>query len=405
MTPHKYCPGCGQSNNEDARFCGRCGAVFPQAQPTPAKRPWWLAGVVAALAALLLIATWFIRPDFLPFFAGEVSGETAVPPSALSITATAWAMVASSLPTTTATATTPVVVDSETSVAVLPTATQTAVATATPTFIPTATASPTATSTPTSTPTNIPPDRPADSGPERLEIGRSVQDRPIEIVRIGNGPNTVIFVGGLQAGFAPSTVQIAETSAAYFGQNIAQIPPEVTLYIVLSAGPDNQRDPGQLAGRLNANRVDLNRNWDCEWRRDALWRNEVVPGSGGNAPFSEPETASLAAFILEKAPVAVVFWQALFRDRDGKGLVSAGACGLRTQVSAPLATAYGRGAAYNIGDFERTTGQIVNGDATNWLDNQGIPAVSVLLTDYQRVNDWEAHLQGMLAVLQLSTGQ
>jgi eukaryotic-like serine/threonine-protein kinase len=402
MTSLKYCPGCGQSNHADARFCGQCGALFPTVQPAPAKRPWWLVGVVAALG-LLLIAIWFVRPGFLPFFARAGAGETAVSPAPLSLTATAWAVAASSLPT--ATATEPAIVATETSVVVLPTATQTAVATATPTLIPTATALPTATSTATSTPTNVPPDRSTDPGPERLEIGRSVQDRPIEVVRIGNGPNNVIFIGGLQAGFAPSTVQIAETSATYFSQNIAQIPPEVTLYIVLSAAPDNPRDPGQLAGRLNANKVDLNRNWDCEWRRDALWRNEVVAGSGGNAPFSEPETASLAAFILEKSPVAVVFWQALFRDRDGKGLVSAGACGLRTQVSAPLATAYGRGAAYNIGDFERTTGQIVNGDATNWLDNQRIPAVSVLLTDYQRVTDWEAHLQGILAVLQMSAGR
>jgi hypothetical protein len=96
--------------------------------------------------------------------------------------------------------------------------------------------------------------------------------------------------------------------------------------------------------------------------------------------------------------VAVIFWQALFPRPHNKGLVSAGACGLRTQVSAPLATAYGQGAAYNIGDFERRTGQIVNGDATNWLDSEGIPAASVLLTHYERVDDWEAHLQGILAV-------
>lgn len=401
MAKFKYCPSCGQSNNADAHFCGQCGDLFPPPQPVTAKPPWWLFVGVAAGFGVLLIAVWLIQPGFLPFFVGDTAGGTAVSTGPLSLTATARAIAASSVAT--ATATEPAGIDEVTHVMVLPTATQTAVstATATPTLLPTATASPTATPTPTA----LPPDRPTDSGPERLEIGRSVQDRPIEVIRFGNGVNNVVFIGGLQSGFAPSTVQIAETSAAYFSQHLDQIPPEVTLYIILSASPDNPRDPGQLGGRLNANRVDLNRNWDCEWRRDALWRNEVVPGSGGTAPFSEPETTSLAAFIQEKSPVAVIFWQALFRDRDGKGLVSAGACGLRTQVSALLATTYGRGAAYNIGDFERTTGQIVNGDATNWLDNQGIPAISVLLTDYQRLNDWEAHLQGMLAVLQMSARQ
>ena len=399
-----FCPNCGHQVAARAAFCGNCGYHLTIAETSQVSRRRGLLSLTiffVIVIAILFGGLFLFQPDFLQTFT-NIGADTTVSVTQIPTTSTEIG-AANNNPLLLQTETTaPLLASSATKTATpLPSptvavATATATATAAQTPIPTLTPTSTLSPTPTTTP---------HPGPERLEIGRSVQARPVEAVRIGTGPNSVIFVGGLQAGFAPSTVRIAQTSADYFSQHMDLIPPEVTLYFIISAAPDNPLDPGSLSGRLNANGVDLNRNWGCEWRRDALWRNNPVPGSGGTAPFSEPETASLAAFIEEVAPVAVIFWQALFRDRSGKGLVSAGACGLRTQVSAPLATAYGQGAAYNIGDFERRTGQIVNGDATNWLDSEGIPAASVLLTHYERVDDWEAHLQGILAVLQLSAEQ
>jgi hypothetical protein len=230
-------------------------------------------------------------------------------------------------------------------------------------------------------------------GPEQVEVGRSVQNRAIEAIRFGSGANTIIFIGGLHAGFAPSTVLMAQQAANYFERNPQEIPANATVYIILSASPDSPNAPGQLAGRLNANGVDLNRNWDCRWAQNATWRNQTV--SGGLFPNSEPETQALINFIQQTGADAVVFWEALAAN----GLSSAGACGDRSLVSGNLALTYGLAAGYPVADFENLTNQELNGDGTNWLDLQGIPAIAVLLTDYETV-DWNSNLAGMQAVLE-----
>jgi hypothetical protein len=58
-----------------------------------------------------------------------------------------------------------------------------------------------------------------------------------------------------------------------------------------------------------------------------------------------------------------------------------------------------------VRDFEILTQQTVNGDSTNWLDDQEIPAISVLLQDYALLRDWEENLAGILAVIEAATDE
>lgn len=204
----------------------------------------------------------------------------------------------------------------------------------------------------------------------------------------------IIFIGGLHAGFAPATVSLAQNALDYFTDNPERIPATAMLYIITNANPDSPNAPGELNGRLNANQVDLNRNWDCRWDRDAKWRGNVVNGSGGPAPFSEPETQALRNFILSLNPQAVVFWEA----RATNGLSAAGACEGGPQVSQPVAQTYGIAAGYPVEDFEILTNQELNGDGSNWLDSQGVPAIAILLPEYTSM-DWNNNLAGMLATL------
>jgi hypothetical protein len=164
------------------------------------------------------------------------------------------------------------------------------------------------------------------------------------------------------------------------------------VYIVKNLNPDSIYDPGKLPGRLNGNGVDLNRNWDCSWARDTEVLGRFISGVGGNSPFSEPETSSLYNLIMSTGPEAVVFWGA-----RGK-MSSPGSCGRNSAVSFPLAREYGVAAGYRVQDYETIAGAI-NGDATNWLDKQGIPAITVLLPDYSDA-DWNNSRAGILAVLQ-----
>lgn len=259
---------------------------------------------------------------------------------------------------------------------------------------PRPTAAPTRTPRPTPRPSPTTAGPVADLGPELIEIGRTALGTPVEAVRFGDGDRVIVFVGGMHAGFAPATVALAQEAIAYFSHNPDEVPDGVTLFIVISASPDTTRAPGELAGRLNSNRVDANRNWGCDWTTDARFRGEVIPGSGGESEFSEPEVIALRDFILNNGAAAVVFWEA----RAEGGLVSPGNCGSRTEVSSRLASTYGAAAGYRVADFEIITNQELNGDSTNWLDSIGVPAISVLLPSYEST-DRSDNLEGMRAVL------
>ena len=277
----------------------------------------------------------------------------------------------------------------ELSLALMTPDTATPTATATPT--PTATATPTLTATATSVPETPLPQ------PETHEIGASAQGTPIAAVSFGAGENALIFVGGMHAGYAPASVELAQMSISYFSENPQAIPENVTLYVVPNLNPDSPPAPGRLLGRLNGNGVDLNRNWDCRWQEEAQWN--ATPVSGGPAPFSEPEVSAMADFITERQATAVVFWEA----RSADGLVSPGRCETNSPlVSAELAQIYGAASGYQVADFERLTEQEVTGDGTNWLDKEGVAAIAVLLREYDSLEEeeWDNNLAAMLAVLE-----
>ena len=205
-------------------------------------------------------------------------------------------------------------------------------------------------------------------------------------------------MGGLHAGFAPGSVSVAQRTITHFSENLEEIPAETTVYVITSLSPDSPYDPGELPGRFNIRGVDINRNWECNWTRNARVLGRTVNGSGGSAPFSEPETSALLDLINETQPKAVVFWEA----KATGGLSSPGSCGTRTAVSGSLAQAYGLAAGYKVADFEQLTNQQITGDASNWLDKESIPAIAVLLPEYTAV-DWDNNLAGIRAVIRESS--
>lgn len=359
MQDRRLCPICNHSNRADARFCGSCG------HPLPGKlnRRWlWLVGLLF-VPALAFFLWGQLRVNEAPNRQSSAATHLTIP-------------VQSPTPTKTLVAT----------------PSSTVQLTSTPDPRPTNTQRPTGTPHPTITPR--PPTATPGTSPQTITYGQSINGRALEAIRIGNGAKAVILIGGLHAGFAPGSVTVAQQAATYFSRNLSELPRSITLYIIPNANPDSPTDPGELRGRLNARSVDLNRNWDCRWTANPEWRNQTVNGAGGVAPFSEPETAALRDFILARDPVAVVFWEA----RATNGLVSPGSCGMRPRVSSSVAGIYGLAAGYNVANFEDLTSQELNGDSTNWLDEQGIPAISVLLPTYSDA-DWQSNLAGIRALL------
>lgn len=187
--------------------------------------------------------------------------------------------------------------------------------------IPTWTATASPVPSPTSiqlpnTPTPIPP-TPAPSitplQPGRLiVIGRSVDKRPIEVVRFGSGPNARLVVAGVHAGEGLPGITLADHLIEHLQKNPQVVPDDASLYILRSLNPDGEALASDPESRLNAHGVDLDRNFDANWKE--TWATGACPtpeGSAGEAPGSEPETQALADFIQERGIQALVVYDVL----------------------------------------------------------------------------------------------
>lgn len=273
-----------------------------------------------------------------------------------------------------------------------------------PTPRPSATATPTASATPNplfTTPTlEAPPDETLDPAiltqialeqtatlaPNESLIGRSVEGRRIVAHRLGNGPQTILLVGGIHGGWESNTVTLANALVEHFQAELGEIAPDVTLVIVPALNPDGLVLGRTAEGRFNGAGVDLNRNWGCDWAIDATWQDVAV--DPGDQPFSEPESAALADYILLNAPTAVIFYHSAANG------VFAGACD-GDHGSQTLGHVYGQAATYPSDG--RFTAYRVTGDASNWVDGQGIPAITVELQSWTDP-EFERNLAGVMAV-------
>jgi hypothetical protein len=283
-----------------------------------------------------------------------------------------------------------------------PTPTHTPVPTVTETAVPTSTPviqRPSATPLPTNTP---PATATTPANAITQTVGLSVQQRPIVDYQFKNGPNHIVFVGGMHGGYEWNTILLAYEAIDYYQANLDLIPDSITLHIIPSANPDGQFlvtgsaerfaptnvISDTLPGRLNGNGVDLNRNWACNWRADALWRDQWV--DGGSEAFSEPETAALRDYLLALQPKAVIFWHSALNAAIAAG------CPNTHRPSYELATVYGIASGYPI--YEAFTSYVITGDASDYLTTQGISSMTVELINHDDT-DWRQNLGGITAVL------
>lgn len=237
-------------------------------------------------------------------------------------------------------------------------------------------------------------------------IGKSVEGRDIKAFTFGKGDNKVLFVGGLHGGYEWNTSLVAYQVMDYLKANPQAIPEGVQVTVIPVANPDGLSkvvDPSgaftaaditatqavQVSGRYNANKVDLNRNFDCQWQATGKWQSTTV--SGGSAAFSEPESLALKNFVEAQNPSAVIVWY------SAAGGVYSSACGGSVSAeTATLTSLYAKASGYPAHtsfDYYETSGDMVN-----WLAKNKIPAISVLLTDHTGT-DWSMNQKGIDAVL------
>lgn len=237
-------------------------------------------------------------------------------------------------------------------------------------------------------------------------IGKSVEGRDIGVYHYGTGDTELLFVGGIHGGYEWNTVLVAYELMDYLEANPDVVPENMKVTVIPVLNPDGLDEvvdtdgrfsasdvPSEIAqtvqGRFNANDVDLNRNFDCNWQSTGTWQNTTV--SGGTEAFSEPESQAMKAYIEAHNPKAVVVWY------SAAGGVFASSCnnGVLPETSTltkVYATASGY-KAYNDFNFYDITGDMVN-----WLAKKNIPAISVLLTTHTGT-EWSKNKSGIEALI------
>lgn len=237
-------------------------------------------------------------------------------------------------------------------------------------------------------------------------IGTSVGNRDITAYHYGTGSKEVLFVGGIHGGYEWNTSLVAFELMDYLKANPSTIPASVKVTVIPVLNPDGlakvvgtadrftaanvpTSNDVVVSGRFNSNGVDLNRNFDCDWKATGVWMN--TPVSGGTSAFSEPESLAFKNYVEAHNPAAVVAW---FSSAGG---VFASNChnGILPETKALMntfATASGY-KAYDSYDFYALTGDMVN-----WLAKKNIPGISVLLTNHQDT-EWSKNLAGIKAVI------
>jgi hypothetical protein len=240
-------------------------------------------------------------------------------------------------------------------------------------------------------------------------VGFSVQERPIELVRLGHGERWFVLLGALHGGHECNTSGVVEGVLDHFVAEPDNLPVNVTLY----AFPLINQDGCAANTRSNANGVDLNRNWDTpDWRADAETPAGVVTGSGGPYPFSEPETQLLRDRLLNlqaTSPTGSLVVISYHSVVPQTGLVQPGYLrpGEPGFLSNDLALQYSEltGYLYSaiwVGNYT------ISGEFIYWANLHDIVAIDVELPDREMANTvpngWteshlETNLRGILGLI------
>ncbi len=247
-------------------------------------------------------------------------------------------------------------------------------------------------------------------------IGTSVEGRDIQAYRFGDGAKKLVYVGAMHGGYEWNSALLSYTLIDYLKENFGKIPKDISVIVIPVANPDglakvvgtSERfkvddapkfdyadeleisDP-VVAGRFNANGVDLNRNFACKWQSEALWRDNVV--GAGDTVFSEPESIALRDFFLKEQPEAAVFYHSA-----SKGVYASLCEGDPLPSTIALLDSYSEASGYPR--YEEYPYYEVTGDIADWLSTEGMAAVIVELETHE-VIEWEKNLAGIKAMFDL----
>lgn len=198
-------------------------------------------------------------------------------------------------------------------------------------------------------------------------IGYSVRGKPIYAYYYGGGGTTILFTGGIH-GSEPSGVSTMQGWINHLDANAHKIPANKQVVVVPSLNPD-----GIATGsRFNANNVNLGRNFPTSnWKSDIRTTSGVIPGGGGSAPLSEPESRAIANLTSQLRPRVEISFHAQGR------LVGANLFADSTAIGNVYAQTVGYGTMYY--STEEIMGELT-GEYEMWMGEKlGTPAILIEL--------------------------
>lgn len=235
-----------------------------------------------------------------------------------------------------------------------------------------------------------PPDEPGGAWSTSI-IGWSVEGRPLEVFRFGQGPSVRLIIAGIHGGSEANTTALAHELIDHLTLHPEGVPSDLTLYVLPLLNPDGAARASGPEGRTNAHGVDLNRNWPsrwvAQWDRSGCW--DLRPTTGGTAPASEPETASLIEFLLSSKVDALINYHSA-----ALGIFPGGQPPEARSVA--LAEALAQVSDYPYPPVD--PGCVFTGQLIDWAADHGIAAVDIELHNH-RDTDLEINLAILEAFL------
>lgn len=239
------------------------------------------------------------------------------------------------------------------------------------------------------------------SGIPKFDIGYSVNSNPINVCKIGNGQQRILFVGGIH-GNEVGGIKVAHHLIDWLSQSMHEYK-NFTFYVIPCLNPDGYeqalKNPdywnGGLIGRFNGNRVDLNRNFDTpSFQTESVWSrgknySEETTVHCGRTPLSEPETKALIDFINQEHIKTYIAFHNTAADVMGSN----------NEQGKRLAKIFSRTTNYKLITHEDWVTLKQTGTAKEWCDLNNITYLEIEGRD-RWSSDWPTHQSGIKAVLQ-----
>ena len=212
------------------------------------------------------------------------------------------------------------------------------------------------------------------------EYGHSVKGEPLTVTKFGDkGPVTLIFFA--IHGSERSTKPCGELLRARLDSD-PELTKDTQVLLVTCANPDGWK----ARTRMNANGVDVNRNFPDGWQPEPLERNK----NPGPISFSEPESRALALLVLEEKPdqVISVHQPLVMNNYDG-------------EYSKPLAEAMAEENGYPV---TVDTGKPTPGSFGHWCVARNIPLVTLEMPGKNVETCWNENEAVFVAAIRFGAG-